>query len=577
MDDPTLNNRGAPPATDAQGNAKESWPLLPPMPGQPAPSSPQDVPPLDAGEQTPWPSIPDMPPDMDSGQAVTLSQPAPGVGPIGYPLAQSPSPQRELGGFPPLYPGSADTPTAGYPGGASQVNYPSMPAPTMPGSGSSLPASYPGYTGYPSLPLSPSMPLGAGWKPVQPRSPLARPFPFWVSLLLTVGMILLAALVYVADETLIRGDWAAGARAAGVSAFILAGLTVLLLVVRLSVGRRAASTVILSLLLAVLLIGAGASGIALANPLHGLQAQTLERGGDWSGAIYEYELKGEQAPNAPNIARIYDEWGEQDLQQKSYKDAVTRFTIVITQYGQSGAPVDRAQTDLFETFTTWVQANDPSVPYGDAIADLVAYRSNPQCDATCQTTSKAVEAQARYEYGVQLLARQQYSAAVQQLELVQSQFATSPYAKQAHLAAAQAYFALGQQQLQSSCSDAVPTYQTLAKQYGDTPEGGKAKSALAAPQSVSGNISGYADPNRTVYLSRSVNISADYYSQDYQATVDSSGSFTFKNVAQGKYNLSAAPYTSGSYTYYEYWEAGQDLYPVHVVPLCPTQIGQLKY
>ncbi|HLJ80720.1 MAG TPA: outer membrane protein assembly factor BamD, partial [Ktedonobacterales bacterium] len=225
----------------------------------------------------------------------------------------------------------------------------------------------------------------------------------------------------------------------------------------------------------------------------------------------------------------------------------------------------------------WVQANDPSVPYSDAIADFVAYRSNPQCDATCQTSARAVEAQARYLYGTQLLAKQQYSAAIQQLEVVQSQFSDSPYATQAHLAAAQAYLALGQQQLQSACADAVPTYQTLASKYSDTPEGAQAKAALAAPQNVTGNISGFTDPTRTVYLSHSVNLGNFFFSQDYHSSVDSQGNFTFKNVKQGKYNLSAASYVSGNFIIYPYWSEGNNLYSVQVGPLCPTDLGQLSF
>lgn len=560
MDDPTLSNRGAPPQTDAQANPS----------GSAAPFPEEASGPLESG-QSPWPSIPDVPLDLRGATPTPpSSQPLTGSYQPGYPQVPLLPPQ----------PGAPSVPLSAYPASASQPVYQGASMPTVPGWGSSLPPTYPGYPGSPSLPLSPSpsMPMSGVWMAGQPRSALARAFPFWLSLLLTVSVVLLMALVYVADEVLIHGDWAAGARAAGVAALILAGGTVLLLVVRVSVGRRAMSTVILSLFLAGLLLGAGASGIAFGNPLHSIQAQTLERSGDWSGAIYEYELYGEKAPNAPNIARIYDEWGEHDFQQQSYTSAATHFTTVITLYGQSGGAVDRAQADLFKTYTTWVQANDPSVPYSDAIADMVAYRSGPQCDDACQTASKAVEAQARYQYGIQLLGQQQYSSAIQQLELVQSQFATSPYAQQAHLAAAQAYFALGQQQLQSSCSDAISAYQTLAKKYGDTTEGAKAKAALAAPQSVTGNISNFSDPNRTVYLSRSVNLGTFSFSQDYHTSVDSHGNFTFHGVTQGKYNLSAASYTSGSYVVYPYWSGnGNDLYSVQVGPLCAPPFLQLSF
>src|SRR5579859_873091 len=453
----------------------------------------------------------------------------------------------------------------------SSSTYTGSSMPTMPGWGSSLPPAYPTAPG--ALPLA----LQGGQAMARRRSALARPFPFWLSLLLTVGAVLITAVVYIADEVVVHGDWASGARAAGIAALALAGVTLLLLLARLSMGRRGRSTIVLSLLCAMFLASVGAGGIAFANPLHSRQGQSLERTGDWSGAIYEYEQIGESAPNAPDLARIYDEWGEQDFQQKAYKDAVVRFMTVITQLGQSGASVDRAQTDLYTTFSAWVPTNDPAIPYSDAIAVIVAYRSNPQCDATCQASAREVENQARFQFGLQLLAQQRYSAAIQQLEMVQTELATGPYTLQAHLAAARAYLALGQQQLHGTCSDAIPTYQTLTHRYGDTPEGAQAKTALSAPQSVTGNISNFADPNRTVYLSRTANPSTFSFSQDYRTTVDAHGSFTFQGVAQGKYNLSAASYVSGSYIIYPYWSEGQNVYSVQVAPLCPTQIGQLTF
>lgn len=610
MENQQQQNWGAPPATDASGDMAASQPVIPPAADQspqPAESASEATPPAPdtlprtASEPSPWPSIPDetvipnLPPQQSAGDDMpTLpglppqqQQPAPAItGTPGTP-----------GAFPPTYPAYSAPPSAPLQPGASGMSgmpsgYPAMPMPSrplypgaqppaQPSWGPSLPPTYPAYPAYPgnevpafasSLPFAPSLPL----RPAR-YSRLERAFPFWLSLLLTVGALLVTAAVYVADVAVAHADWSNGARAAGITAFALAGATLLLLVVRLSLGRRATSTILLSLLLAVLLMCGGVGGLAFANPLHSYQAQSLERSGDWSGAIYEYGLTGESAPNAPDIARVYDEWGEQLLQQKSYKPAAMRFMTVITEYGQSGAAVGRAQTDLFNTYLAWVPTNDPTLPYSDAIATIVAYRSGPQCDAACQTNARAVEAQARYQYGSQLLAQHQYTAAIQQLEMVQTQFASSPYAKPAHLAAAQAYYALGQQQLQSACSDAIPTYQKLAKQYADTPEGARAKAALSAPQSVVGNISGFTDPTRIVYLSRSVNPSAFYFSQDYRTSVDGQGNFTFRGVAQGKYNLSAASYVSGSYIIYPYWSDGQNLYSVQVGPLCPTQIGRLTF
>ncbi|MGH2516784.1 MAG: hypothetical protein ACRDHP_14115, partial [Ktedonobacterales bacterium] len=268
----------------------------------------------------------------------------------GYPAPPQAAPPGAPGSIPGYY-GPPSMPMPGYPGGPSTPFYPGAPpsGSFAPGWGGSFPPSYSAYPGIPSQAFPPSMTLPGLQPPSRQRSPLARRFPFWLSLLLTVGTIVAAALVYVGNEVVLHGDWSSGARAAGIAALALAGATLLLLVVRLSMGRRGISTILLSLLLALVLAAGGAGGLAYANPLHGIQAQKLEQSGDWSGAIYEYELGGENAPNAVDVARVYDEWGEQTLQQKDYKSAAARFVMVITQYGQSGAPVDRAQTDLFNT------------------------------------------------------------------------------------------------------------------------------------------------------------------------------------------------------------------------------------
>ena len=454
--------------------------------------------------------------------------------------------------------------------------YPGTPTPTLPG--------YPTYAGVPSTPMTAPMtaplPLRVTYGPAPRPSRLARPIPAGVSLLLAMSTVLIAAVVFSLAEVVAHADWAGGAHAAGLAALALAGVTLAILFVRLVAGRRTRSTVALGAALAIVLTSAGVSGIVLANPLHGIQARALEQKGDWAGAAYEYELAGEHAPAAPDVARVYDEWGEQLAQQQQYKAAVADFTTVVTRFAQSGTPVDRAQNDLFNTYTAWVRSGDPAVSYGDAISVIVSYRSVPSCDESCQYNAQAVEAQARFQYGLQLDAQQRFAAAVEQFDIVQTRFPNSPYASQSYQSAAQAYWGLGQQQIQGTCTDALPTYQTLAKGYGDTPEGQQAKAALAAPQSVSGTITGFTDPTRVVFLSRSVSVGTGYFSasDDYHATVDSRGEFTFSRVAQGSYNLSAASYIAGNVINYPYWVGRSgNLYFVRVGPLCPTQIGALPF
>ena len=507
-----------------------------------------------------WPTV------ASSGQAAA-DVPGRSSAPLGAPGVPLP---------PPDYPQGAYAPYPGYPAGPAATGYASPSQPT-----------YPGGVGYLS---SPSLPLGAAaateyrspssWalQTSQQPSRLAKPFPFWLSLLLPVGAFVLLAFLYSAVEVVAHGDWSDGARVAGIGGLVLAAVALFVLIIRLIAGRRAFTTIALGVLTAALLAGAGAGGITFSAPLHGIEARSLEQSGQWAGAIREYQLTGETAPNAPDVARVYDEWGEQTLAKGSYEQAAITFETVITTYTQTTAADNRAQQDLFKTYTTWLQANPQGIPYPDAIADFVAYRGLSACDATCRGNSQDAEAQARFLYGSQLASQSQYGDAIKQFETVQAQFPKSAYTPRAHGAAATAYYNLGQQQLKQTCSDAVPTYQTLAKKYGDTPEGRKAKAALAAPQRVTGKIVNYPNnPVPTIMLSRSADPANFSFSQDFSTTPGAGGSFTFNNVAQGNYNIATLRTTASQEEETWYQDDSGNLYTVHVGPLCPIDFGTYNY
>src|SRR5258708_32427431 len=128
------------------------------------------------------------------------------------------------------------------------------------------------------------------------------------------------------------------------------------------------------------------------------------------------------------------------------------------------------------------------MPHTDAISALMSPQTEPGCDAACQTATQALEVQARFQFGTQLAAKGDYPDAIPQFETIQTKFAKSEYAAQAHKAAAQAYFAHGQSQLASACEQALTDYQTLVKRYADTAEGKQAQTALAAGVDVSGRL-----------------------------------------------------------------------------------------
>ncbi len=543
---------------------------------------------------------------------------APGSGPPAMPLGPMPpaaNPPSSAGA--PLYPASPAYPPSPYP------TYPgaASPAPTYPSSPGS--PAYPAYPGSPSMPLPGTAPGAAGASAsgsypgapstaplgtpyyligsaayptvtsssqhsplvlgASPQGRLARPFPLWLAAVIAGGSVALLVLAFLVSTLVARQDWAGGTFVAGIVAIMLALGGVALLVVRVAAGRHAGSAVALGVVGIVLLVAMGLGGLASTTPIHALQARSLEGGGSWSAAIHEYALSGEQTPNAPDIARVYNEWGESLLKQGIFSAAVDRFNTVVTSYAQSGtASQDRANRGLFTTYGRWITANDSGVPYPNAFTFVEQYAQTSACDSSCQTVAAGYAAQGRYQYGEQLLAQSSYQAATAQFEAVQSKYPTSTFAAQAHTEAAKAYLALGKQQISgdSCATDAVATYQTLAKRYADTPEGKQAQAALTAPVTVTGRLTGPYPRNPTpkAVLSKHIDPNSYYYSSEYTTGVDAgSGSFTFHNVRQGTYNFSTITYLPAVTDYVYWFDQSHNYYFVQVGPLCTLQIGDFQY
>ena len=343
--------------------------------------------------------------------------------------------------------------------------------------------------------------------------------------------------------------------------------------------RRAVGVLALALLLGVSLAGTGAAGMEVAPGLHRAQARVLEQSGRYEAAISEYALAGDTTLTAPDTARTYDEWAASLLRQKQYAAALSRYLLVTSTYPGTGSPYHQAEAGVFATYTAWIAANGAGVPYPSAIAYIQTYMASAACDAACQRSAKAILPQAAYQFGTQLIAAGQYDAAVKQLATVKAQYPQSRYAVLTHTAAAVAYLDLGKQQLPTSCGDAVTSYQTLAKDYADTPQGATAKQALAAPQPVTGTISNVpANPTPTIYLSRSADPVSYYFSNDFHASVDAqSGAFHFDSLPIGSYYLSAVRDT-GAGTQTIWWNASDgSIYTVQVSPLCGAHLGSFPF
>jgi tetratricopeptide (TPR) repeat protein len=401
-------------------------------------------------------------------------------------------------------------------------------------------------------------------------------FPLWFTLAVPSALVAMLGLTYLIEEALLGGDWSAGALAVGIAALVMALGALAIWGVRYLRGRQARSTLVLATVLAVVLAGGGAGALIAVKPLHSLQAQNFENQRDWGAALNEFALAGADTPNATNIARIYVEWGKDLLARHDYAGAVARFRAVLTSYGQSGDPVQQAAGDLFLAYSSWVRAGGTNMPYADAIATITAYSASAACDATCRGNAGLSLAQAHYEYGVALAGAQRYADAITQFQTVLSKYASSPFASQAHLAAAQAYLAYGKQLLTADCPLAVPLYQKLATSFGDTAQGKQATNALAAPVSVTGKLSGFpTNPAPSIYLSTQIDPSSFFYSDDYKGSLDpSTGIFTFTKVAQGNYFLNYQLSQGSSTTYTVVVDkTTRNPITVHVGPLCTVNIG----
>jgi tetratricopeptide (TPR) repeat protein len=414
--------------------------------------------------------------------------------------------------------------------------------------------------------------------PKRSRGPLGRPFPVSVSLLVIVGSVVLLALVFAVRVLLLGGDWADGAVAIGTVALALAAVFGLIALLRATLGRRSLTFALLTIVLVAGLAMSGIVGLVGSAPLHLAQAQAMEKSGQWGVAINEFGLSGEKGPDAPDVARVQNAWGQQLLQRGDYQGALGHFQTVLDDYQESGNAVQSAQMGQFQAYAAWMKSDASNVPYRDAITAFANFGSSPDCNSDCKTTLADVAPEAYYLYGVQLLQQKRYQLALTEFSKLETQYGSSTYASQGHAKAATAYLAYGQEQISGQeCAGAVSSFKTLVTNYKDTPEAKTAQNALSAPQDVSGFIANPpANPAPTVHLSKHMSWSTLYFSNEYSTAVDlKTGAFTFKLVAQGTYYLSMTHPISGGIDYFA-WpidDTKTTFYSFTVTPLCPVQLG----
>jgi tetratricopeptide (TPR) repeat protein len=418
---------------------------------------------------------------------------------------------------------------------------------------------------------------------------LPKPIPIWALIGCTVIVVL--ALV-VAQLT--GSDWADGAKRVGIVAGILAVVVLLVTVVRmlLRMDAKSKSTRLIQLIsagLAILLLALLCLiGLTQQSAIHGLQAHAWEGQQQWQASINEYQLSGEGAPTSEDIAGVYGSWGEQLSMQQHYADALAKFNLVLNSYGSASAGVTRAQSDTITAYIAWGKQASQQHDYAAATGHFDTLLQLPYCAAACQSQAKALDATAYYNLAESQLAAQHYLDAVNNFQIVVSRFASSPEAQKLHPDYAKALLGHGKQQLASVCASAIPTYQQLSQQFGDTPEGRQAMSALKANQPVKGRFIGSIpnDPGLTLVAALMHGLYHNLPdSQFFQmlngaltTQIQRNGSFTFNPLPQGTYDLVwGSTRSNGSKNFqFAYKSDGSAYYVANVGPLCPYDFGTLN-
>lgn len=389
----------------------------------------------------------------------------------------------------------------GYPPAQPSQPYPYGLPPTGP-------AAYPpGSQPWPTSPDGPQLMAPAA---PTPASGLAQPLPWWA---LLVGWI--AVIAGLVGLFLSGSDWAAGAFRMGIAAAIAGGVVLIVLLIRGASGlfaasnaRRGGQVIGASLAIFALLLMGGA-GIGLQNPIHNLQGGTLEKQGQWQSAITEFTRGGASAPTSEDLARTYNEWGEQLNNSGDFTGGVTKFEFVISNFGSAPIGLARAQKD-----------------------DAIAY----------------------YNLGEKALTAQDLPTAISDFQTLTTRFPHSPEATKAHPDYALALYDEGNSQLalhtQDGCDSALSIYQQLADSFADTTQGQKAVVALKTPRRVEGQITGTVPTVPTgeeyaafLLLNPQVDASNNVsYTAEYITTIQPNGVFIFPTTPFGSYALAFAVY-----------------------------------
>ncbi|GCF07222.1 hypothetical protein KDI_07860 [Dictyobacter arantiisoli] len=428
--------------------------------------------------------------------------------------------------------------------------------------------------------------------PAQKQVPgIARPLPIWAFVIGILVIIIGLVIVF-----LTTGDWADGDLTTSFVALGLAGFLAIVLGIRAVFGlaspynpmrlRQLVSSVMVILILCV----SSGSGLIAHSSLHDVQAHYLEGQQQWAQALQEYQLNGDKAPSSLDLARTYDEWGEDLSQQGKYESASNKFDTVINQFTNATNEVMRAQTDEVNSYMNWGKQAFQQRRYADASDHFDMALSLSYCTSDCQKQISQLDATAYYNTAEASLKQSNYADAATAFGVVQTRFPQSKEADLQHVDMSKALLGQGKENIVGTCATAVPIYQQLAKDFSDTAAGQEAKTALNAPQTVTGHFEGpipqasdgYVEVNAALMQNLVGTMGqAAFYQQlatSPTATIANDGNFTFKGVAQGTYDLAWGVSKSDGSQFYSFYYKKDSFKPIYVAqvgPLCPFDFGDI--
>lgn len=533
-----------------------------------------------------------------------------------FPVGVYPTPGIQASGsYPPIYPGQSSQPN--YPGQSSQPNWPNYPGqpsqPNYPGQSSqpnwpnysgqpSQPGfpgqlSQPGYVGQPSQPGFPGQPSQPGWPgysggfpPSQPqnRSRFVNPLPRWafISSIVVVTGVLLALFLFGGS------DWAAGSVIAGIVAMVIGGVLVITFGVRAFLGLLSESNphrrgqIISALLLVLLLFGFSVIVLTQQSGVHAMQARFLEGQKQWQTAIDEFRQSGQSEPSSVDIARVYNEWGSDLLNNNQFDDAIIRFDTVIETYNQAADQVAQAQKNEISAYQSQGRKASQGQKFDDATKYFDALLKKDFCraDNACKTSTAKLDATAYYNLGRKQLDATDFAGAVKSFDnlTANADFQGAPEVQTAHPYYAKALLGEGKKEVTTTCSNALTLYQKLADSFSDTPEGQEAATTLKQPVTVKGHFtstipSGTKQASVGLVQGITANMSStefyDILAKSPVTDVKSDGNFTFTRITQGDYYMvwGTTDANSGKTVFL----VGQR-YPATAGPLCGFDFGDIN-